>query len=75
MSAKSKMAMPDSKLMSSVVELGDFIGYFIEDEIKDTNLVKLNIKEELPINSYGVIYSRGLINRMAKDFVELITKK
>lgn len=72
---KSKMGMPDSKLMCSVVELGNFIGYFIEDEIKDTNLVKLDIKEELPINSYGVIYSRGLINRMARDFVELMTKK
>ena len=47
---------------------------FIENEIEDTNLVKLKIKEEMPINSFGIIYAKDTINRFAKIFVELVLK-
>ncbi|MFA7051178.1 MAG: LysR family transcriptional regulator, partial [Bacilli bacterium] len=39
--------MPDSKLMIDFVNENNYIGYFIEDEIKDSNLVKLNLNEKL----------------------------
>lgn len=71
---KPIMQMPDSKLMVKIIESKDFIGYFIEDELDGTNLVKLNLKEEMPTNSFGIVYSKKTINKLAKEFVELISK-
>lgn len=71
---KPKMQMPDSKLMYKIVQSKDFIGYFIENEIEDTDLIKLNLKEEMPINSFGIVYSKKAINKFAREFVELISK-
>lgn len=71
---KPKMQMPDSKLMYKIVQAKDFIGYFIENEIEDTDLVKLNLKEEMPVNSFGIVYSKKTINKFAREFVELISK-
>lgn len=64
--------MPDSKLMIDFVENNDFIGYFIEEELDDTNLVKLNLEEKMPVNSIGIIYHKKTINSIAKEFVELV---
>lgn len=72
---KPIMQMPDSKLMCNIVKKKDIIGYFIENEIEDTNLVKLKLKEEMPINSFGIIYAKDTINKFAKMFVELVLKK
>ena len=58
---KPKMQMPDSKLMYKIVQAKEFIGYFIENEIEDTDLVKLNLKEEMPVNSFGIVYSKKTI--------------
>ena len=66
--------MPDSKLMIDLVSNGDFIGYFIEDEIKNTNLVKLELNEEMPTNPIGLIYFKNTINKSTKKFIELIFK-
>ena len=66
--------MPDSKLMIDFVTNNDFIGYFVEEEIKDTNLIKLDIKEELPINNIGIIYHKKTINSIANKFIELVVK-
>ncbi|MDO5556459.1 MAG: LysR family transcriptional regulator [Clostridia bacterium] len=67
--------MPDSKLMIDFVKMNNYIGYFIEDEIKDTDLVKINLKEEMPINSIGIIYHKRTMNDTTKKFVELVLEK
>lgn len=64
--------MPDSKLMIDFISNNNFIGYFIEDELKDTELIKIPLKEEMPINSIGMIYHKKTINKLAKKFVELV---
>ena len=66
--------MPDSKLMADYIKENDYIGYFIEDEIKEYDLMKINLKEEMPINPIGIIYSKKSINHIARDFVNTITK-
>ncbi len=71
---KPKMQMPDSKLMIDIVLKSNFIGYFIEEEINDTNLIKLNLKEKLPINPFGIVYSKKT-NKVALEFVELLLKR
>lgn len=63
--------MPDSKLMADVVKENDFIGYFIEDEVKEYDLVKLELKEDMPTNSIGIIYPKKTINDVAYNFVKL----
>ena len=68
------MQMPDSKLMADFVKNNNCIGYFITDEIKDYDLKKLNLEEELPKNSIGIIYPSKTINSVGQKFVELITK-
>ncbi len=64
--------MPDSKLMADYIKDNDYIGYFIEDEIKEYDLVKINLKEEMPINPIGIIYPKKTINHVARDFVEIV---
>lgn len=64
--------MPDSLLMIQLVENSNYIGYFIEDEIKNTSLCKLNFNIEMPINSIGLIYSEKIINNIAQKFVEIV---
>ena len=66
--------MPDSKLMADFIKENDFVGYFIEDEVKEYDLVKLKLKEEMPINSIGIIYPKKTINHVAKDFVNIVLK-
>lgn len=68
------MKMPDSKNMIDIVSKSDYIGYFIEDELENTNLVKLELEEEMPTNSFGLVYLKHTINPLAKKFVELISK-
>lgn len=69
---KPDIEMPDSKLMIDFINNNDFIGYFIEEELKDTNLIKLSLKEQMPINSIGMIHHKKTINTLAKKFVELV---
>lgn len=64
--------MPDSKLMADFIKDNNFIGYFIEDEIKEYDLVKINLKEKMPFNPIGLIYSKKTINKVVRDFVEII---
>ena len=66
--------MPDSKLMADFIKKNDFVGYFIEDEVKEYDLVKLELEEEMPINSIGIIYPKKTINHVAKDFVNIVLK-
>lgn len=64
--------MPDSKLMADFVKNNDCVGYFIEDEIKVYDLVKLKIKEEMPCNSIGIIFPKGTLNKIAQDFINVM---
>lgn len=66
--------MPDSKFMIDYVSISNHIGYFIEEELEDTELIKIDITEELPNNSIGMIYSKHTINNVARKFVELVLK-
>ena len=67
-----KIEMPDSKLMVDFVENNEYIGYFIANEIKDSNLIEVKLKEQLPLNYIGIIYPTHVINKIAKEFVKLI---
>ena len=70
-----KHLMPDSKLMADYIKDNDYIGYFIEDELKEYDLVKIDLKEKMPTNPIGIIYSKNTINHTAKDFVEIVINK
>ncbi len=63
--------MPDSKLMADFIKANDCIGYFIEDELDTYNLAKIELEEEMPINSIGIIYPKN-INHVTRDFVDMI---
>lgn len=64
--------MPDSKLMIDFVKEKDFIGYFIEDEIKNSNLKILKLKDQMPSNAIGLIYHKDTTTNNAKKFIELV---
>lgn len=72
---KPNIEMPDSKLMIDFINNNDFIGYFIEEELKNTDLVKISLKEQMPVNSIGMIYHKKTINSLAKRFVELVVSE
>lgn len=71
---KPKHLMPDSKLMADYIKDNDYIGYFIEDELEEYDLAKINLKEDMPINAIGIIYPKR-INKVAKDFVDVVLEK
>lgn len=71
---KPKHLMPDSKLMADYIKDNDYIGYFIEDELEEYDLTKINLKEDMPTNSIGIIYPKR-INKVAKDFVDVVLDK
>jgi len=64
--------MPDSKLMADYIKDNDFIGYFIEEELEEYNLVKIELEEEMPVNPIGVIYPKKTINKVARDFINIL---
>ena len=67
-----KHLMPDSKLMADYIKANDYIGYFIEDELKEYDLIKIDLKEEMPKNPIGIIYPKKTINHVARDFVTTV---
>ena len=67
-----KYQMPDSKLMADFIKKNDFIGYFIEDEIEEYDLVKIELKEKTPINAIGIIYPKKTINHFILPFTSII---
>lgn len=67
-----KHLMPDSKLMADYIKANDYIGYFIEDELKEYDLIKIELKEETPKNPIGIIYPKKTINHVARDFVNIV---
>ncbi len=71
---KPKHLMPDSKLMADYIKDNNYIGYFIEDELEEYDLVKIELKEDMPINPIGIIYPKN-INTVAKDFVNVVLDK
>lgn len=71
---KPKHLMPDSKLMADYIKDNDYIGYFIEDELEEYDLAKVKLKEDMPTNSIGIIYPKR-INKVAKDFVDVVLNK
>lgn len=64
--------MPDSKLMADYIKENNFIGYFIENEIKEYDLVKIKLEEKMPSNPIGIIYPKKNINHVTRDFVKTI---
>lgn len=69
-----KVEMPDSKLMIDFVKANDYIGYFVEDEIIGSDLIKIDLIEEMPINPIGIIYPKNMLNNVSKKFIELVIK-
>ena len=69
---KPQHLMPDSKLMADYIKANNFIGYFIEDELEEYNLAKIELKEEMPKNPIGIIYPKRTINHVARDFVTTV---
>ena len=70
-----KHLMPDSKLMAEFIKENNYIGYFIEDELKEYDLVKIEMDEDMPINPIGVIYPKKTINHIARNFIQIVTQK
>lgn len=66
--------MPDSKLMADYIKDNNFIGYFIEDELEEYDLVKIELEEDMPINPIGVIYPKKTINNVARDFINILVE-
>ena len=66
--------MPDSKLMADYIKDNNFIGYFIEDELEEYDLVKIELEEDMPINPIGVIYPKKTINNVARDFINILAE-
>lgn len=64
--------MPDSKLMVDFVKTNECIGYFIDEELNNSDLIKLDLKEKLPHNIYGIIYPKNIISEVAERFVEIV---
>lgn len=64
--------LPDCKLMIELVKANVGIGYFIEEELENEELIKLNI--DLPLNPFGIIYSNSFINPISQSFIDLILK-
>lgn len=64
--------LPDSKLMADFVKDNDYIGYFIKDEINTYDLKEIELANQMPINSIGIIYSRNSLNPIAEHFVEIV---
>lgn len=71
----SSHLMPDSKLMADYIKENDYIGYFIEDELESYDLIKIELKEDMPVNPIGVIYPRNTINNIAKEFVKILVEE
>ena len=69
---KPQHLMTDSKLMADYIKANNFIGYFIEDELEEYNLAKIELKEEMPKNPIGIIYPKRTINHVARDFVTTV---
>lgn len=69
-----KHLMPDSKLMADYIKDNNFIGYFIEDELKEYDLVKIELEEDMPVNPIGVIYPKKTINNVARDFINILVE-
>lgn len=67
-----KIEMPDSKLMADFVKENEYIGYFVDEEIKTFDLVSLNLNVEMPKNHIGLIYSKNTINLITQKFIELV---
>lgn len=64
--------MPDSKLMIDFVKEKDFIGYFIKEEIKNSELEILELIDKLPTNPFGLIYHKNTTTDIGKKFIELV---
>lgn len=65
-----KHLMPDSKLMADIIKKNDFIGYFIEDEVIEYDLMKVKLKEQMPKNVIGVIFPKYSTNDITQKFVD-----
>lgn len=50
---------------------GRYIGYFIEEQMANTDLVKLELSDNLPINPIVMIYSK-YSSDIVKEFVKLV---
>ena len=68
----AQIEMPDSKLMVDFISETDSIGYFIEEELKNTDLVKINLIENMPVNPIGIIYPQNSISDTTKIFVDFV---
>lgn len=64
--------MPDSKLMIDFVTENDCIGYFIKEELEESDLVEIPLQEAMPQNSYGIIYYKNTLNILVERFVKLV---
>ena len=58
--------------MADFVKDNDYIGYFIKDEINTYDLKEIELANQMPINSIGIIYSKNSLNPIAEHFVEIV---
>ena len=70
------MELPNSNLLKKLIQQGLGIGYinkkFIEEELKNGELVIVDKFANLPIDNISIIYNTKKINSITKDFIKTI---
>ena len=68
--------VPSSNLLIKLIKEGMGIGYinkkFIEEEVKNSNVVILDNFKNLPIDNISVIYNSKKINLKTKEFIDVL---
>lgn len=68
--------VPSSNLLIKLIKEGTGIGYinkkFIEEEVKNGNVVILDNFKNLPIDNISVIYNSKKINLKTKEFIDVL---
>lgn len=69
---ESSIEFPDWNLALDYVQKNDSIGYFFKEEILNTDLISLNMKENLPQICFGIVFSQNSFNPITEKFVFLV---
>ena len=68
--------VPSSNLLIKLIKEGIGIGYinkkFIEEEVKNGNVVILDNFKNLPVDNISVIYNSKKINLKTKEFIDVL---
>lgn len=70
-SLNPQIQMHDSIGMIDFVSKTNYIGYFIEEQLENTNLIKLDLEEKLSENTIVILYTKQA-TKIEKDFIDIV---